>query len=602
MSGFTGIIHLDGAPADPAILEGMTHLAQKHGDGRCDTWVETNAGLGHCLLRTTPESATERQPFSFDGKRWIVGDARVDERRPLVAALQARDRPASLSRPDIELILHAFHAWGERCVEQFYGDFAFVIWDQHAQRLFCARDSFGIKPFYYARTGATFVFSNNLDSLRAVPGISLELNEAALCDFLAFGYNLDEKATFFKQIARLPPAHTLSLAQSGPAKIHAYQRLVFDQRLQCKNPQEYQEQFIEIFQQAVSDRLRTDRVAFELSGGLDSTSVASVAALEERENPAFSGLAVTTDYSWSDPNDREAHYAGMVAQQTGMQHLQVQAGTKNDFMAPCGTQQPYTRMYAVTSGRFAALVRRHGRVMLTGQGGDPLMDSSGFPLLDQYRELPLPAFTAALIRSAGKKRSLHGLGLSALTTRDPARIRMPAIPAWIKSDLLRRAASPERWHELFYRPGRYPPRCRHEMAYDELRLPVWTYLFEDYYQQLFCGIDCRHALFDIRLINFFFAVPPSLKQDKALLRDAMQGRLPEAVRRRPKTVFSSDMTQSLLNDTGTFSKLDLALKNCASWIDRAVYLKALRRYARGAGGDHFVMLSPLDLNQWINDQ
>ena len=136
-------------------------------------------------------------------------------------------------------------------------------------------------------------------------------------------------------------------------------------------------------------------------------------------------------------------------------------------------------------------------------------------------------------------------------------------------------------------------------VYDEIQMPMWTFLFEDYFHDLFCGIDCRHPLFDIRLINFFFSIPASLKQDKSLIRNTMKGLLPEAVRQRPKAVFTVAMTQSLLADEATFSTLDLSLKNCGRWIDKAVYLQALRQYARGEGGDVFVIMSPIDLEQWI---
>jgi asparagine synthase (glutamine-hydrolysing) len=127
MSGFAGIIHLEGAPVDQDILDRMTRLAERHGGDRYNILCESDIGFGHCLLQTTPESVHEQQPFSFDGNTWIVGDARVDEREPLVATLRDKGRQASMSRPDIELVLHAFYAWGGRCVEHFYGDFAFAI-------------------------------------------------------------------------------------------------------------------------------------------------------------------------------------------------------------------------------------------------------------------------------------------------------------------------------------------------------------------------------------------------------------------------------------------------------------------------------------------
>jgi asparagine synthase (glutamine-hydrolysing) len=369
MSGFTGIIHLDGAPADPDLLEKMTRLAERHGGDANNTWCESNVGFGHSLLKTTPESLHEQQPYSFDRNIWIVGDVRVDEREQLVSALLDKGRQASLSQPDIELVLHAFHAWGEQCIEHFYGDFAFAIWDKEKRSLFCARVSFGVKPFYYAHTGSTFVFSNNLDSVRACPGISNELNDAAIGDYLAFGYNLDEKATFFRDIARLAPAHTLGLDQSNKLNIRHYQRLILTNRIHYKNPNDYNEHFLELFKQSVSDRLRTDRVGIELSGGLDSTSVASMAALLGKEIANFSCLGVTTSNSTGDPEDQEAHFAAMVAAGLGMEHETVEASTKSDFYAHCNTPQPFPSPFMAISIRFSALIRTHGPVMLSGSAG-----------------------------------------------------------------------------------------------------------------------------------------------------------------------------------------------------------------------------------------
>ena len=89
--------------------------------------------------------------------------------------------------PDSELILHAYAAWGEACVQHLRGDFAFAIWDARRKVLFCARDHFGVKPFYYAELDGVFIFSNTLDCVRLHPDVSGELNESAVADFLLFG-------------------------------------------------------------------------------------------------------------------------------------------------------------------------------------------------------------------------------------------------------------------------------------------------------------------------------------------------------------------------------------------------------------------------------
>jgi len=600
MSGFAGIIHLDGAPADPDLLEKITRLAERHGGDGFNIHCEQEFGFGHSLLDTMPESASEKQPFTFDQNTWIVGDVRVDAREELIHELTKQDRRARASQPDIELVLHAYHAWGEDCVDHLLGDFAFAIWNRKERRLFCARDSFGVKPFYYALLGDAFIFSNDIDAMRAHSGISTELNEAAIGDYLAFGYNLDEKRTYFADIERLPPSHTLLVRAGQKPRLHKYFRLVVDQRIRYKTTEEYCEHFLELFEQAVNDRLRTNRVGFELSGGLDSTSVASMAALLGRELPGFSSKGVTTDNSKRDPDDQEAHFAVMVAEHFGFEHKSVDAGAKEDFYAYCGTSQPFPSPFMAISIRFSDLIRTHGRVMLSGQGGDPFLHGSGYRLLDEYRESTLTAFALGIIKSALRKKSIRGLGLRSLWAKGSPRVTMPNIPAWLKRDFMQRAGSVERWKDLFYKPGRYPPGCQVELAWDELHMPVWTHLFEDYYHDMFSGIDCRHPLFDIRLINFVFAIPMSIKRDKKLLRQTFQDRLPEPVLLRPKSVASADSVQLILSDEATFASLDLSLQHQAPWIDRTQYLQALERYALGEAGDKYTTLAPISLKLWMN--
>src|SRR5579862_4789949 len=184
MSGIVGIVNFDGAPVDRALLSRMTGFMQFRGPDATRTWMDGAAGFGHTLLKATDESECEEQPFTLDGHTWIVADARVDGRRELVSKLKAKSCDVSLDRPDVELILHAWHVWREECVEHLVGDFAFAVWDAPRQRLFCARDHMGAKPFYYLHAGSTVVFSNTLDCVRLHPLASDQLNDLAIADFL----------------------------------------------------------------------------------------------------------------------------------------------------------------------------------------------------------------------------------------------------------------------------------------------------------------------------------------------------------------------------------------------------------------------------------
>ncbi|MEK7834195.1 MAG: asparagine synthetase B, partial [Acidobacteriota bacterium] len=209
MSGIAGIYNLDGRPVDPQLLRQMTDSLIFRGPDAQDIWLDGHIGFGHTMLRTTTESYREHQPCSLDGQVWITADARIDGRVELIQKLQPKVRADLKSATDVELILHAYDVWGEACVEHLLGDFAFAIWDGRQKRLFCARDHFGIKPFFYAKVADHFIFSNTLNCVRLHTAVSDELNEQAVGDFLLFNGNQDLGMSAFADVQRLPPAHTL---------------------------------------------------------------------------------------------------------------------------------------------------------------------------------------------------------------------------------------------------------------------------------------------------------------------------------------------------------------------------------------------------------
>ena len=172
MSGIVGIFQQDGAPIEPALLQSLVDFLAYRGPDAQDSWMETSICLGHTLLRTTKESLAERQPAGLEGRYWITADARLDGRTDLLAALDLAESGIGHSVPDSELILRVYAKWGAACVEHLRGDFSFAIWDATTKQLFCARDQFGIKPFYYTIVGSVFIFSNTLDCIRKHPAVS----------------------------------------------------------------------------------------------------------------------------------------------------------------------------------------------------------------------------------------------------------------------------------------------------------------------------------------------------------------------------------------------------------------------------------------------
>jgi len=160
MSAIAGIHFSDERPVNHGDLSRMLDTMRHRGPDRLGLWFDGPAGLGHCLLWTTPESLNEFLPtWNSSSQLAITADARIDNRDELLASLEI-PRDISRETPDSKLILLAYERWSERCLERLLGDFVFAIWDRPKRTLFCARDHFGVKPFYYHHSNDGFFFAS----------------------------------------------------------------------------------------------------------------------------------------------------------------------------------------------------------------------------------------------------------------------------------------------------------------------------------------------------------------------------------------------------------------------------------------------------------
>src|SRR5579862_1739106 len=277
MSAIAGVVYLDGRPVNGEPERMAERLAHRGPDGS-GAWTRGSVGLGHRLRHTTPESLSEAQPVVVrSGRLALVADARIDNRAELLEALSVEPRPAPIS--DAELILRAYEAWGDQCPERLLGDFAFAVWDERRQVLFCARDHFGAAPFYYHHApGRAFIFASEIKALFCCPEVPRRLNEERLSDYLQPMLE-DKTATFHQEIHRLAPAHRAVMSRDG-IRIEEYWALDPEREIRCSSDAEYAEGFRERFLEAVRCRARSAfPVGSLLSGGLDSSSIACAARM-----------------------------------------------------------------------------------------------------------------------------------------------------------------------------------------------------------------------------------------------------------------------------------------------------------------------------------
>ncbi|WP_176584709.1 lasso peptide isopeptide bond-forming cyclase [Priestia megaterium] len=281
MSAIAGIYQSNNEPVPAEHVSRIMKALQKYPADDIQISHKENIFLGCHAQWITQESVGEQQPYcDYERQLAITADAIIDNRNELFEKLQVK-RIERKTMTDSQLILLAYHKWGEESPKHLVGDFAFVIWDERKQMLFGARDFSGSRTLYFYRNTNRFAFCTTIEPLLSLPYVEKKLNEQWLAEFLAISGMIDvvdASITPYKNIAQVPPSHSITVI-GETIKLKQYCTLTSVKTLKLKSTEEYVEAFQEVFQEAVTSRLRTYRqVGAQLSGGLDSGSIVSFAA------------------------------------------------------------------------------------------------------------------------------------------------------------------------------------------------------------------------------------------------------------------------------------------------------------------------------------
>ena len=392
MNAICGFHRRDGAIRAQAGdgLDAMLAVLGGHGEDGA-RWTEGMAGLG-CRRLSASAAGKDRVEaalcFDRDAGLVLAADARLDDRGALCAALgvPGAERPGLT---DGDLILRAWTRWRRDCPNHLLGDYAFAVWDAHRRILFCARDHIGVRPFYYALNGKQFVFASAVEAILAVPGVSAALDEARVAAHLTSEMLPGDTGTFFEAVRKLPPGHTLTVEEAsrgvGPPRVRI-ERYWHPEHAPLARPatdDAYAEQFLDLCAQAVRDRLRGGSVGVHLSGGLDSSSIAVLAARELRRE----GRPPPCAFTWLPPlgaappkpeHAREYALIDAVARQEGLQTFfcaispeEMLAVLRSDVALP-GVQ-----VHACEEPVQQCAAARNVDVLLSGWGGDECVSFNG---------------------------------------------------------------------------------------------------------------------------------------------------------------------------------------------------------------------------------
>jgi asparagine synthase (glutamine-hydrolysing) len=553
VSGIIGIFQRDGAPVPMQQLQVMTDfMAYRGPDGR-NTWVGNEIGLGHATLRTY------RAPSNLEPMQLrllsITADVRLDSKSDLIKKLETVGQRIEANPSDAMLLLHAYTAWGPECVDHLRGDYAFGIWDAAAKTLFCARDHFGIKPFFYADVGTLFVFGNTLNCLRLHPAVTNRLNESAVGDFLLFGLNWNKATTIFQDIQRLPPAHSL-LVSTDTLQIRRYWYPPTHEQIRYVRTEDYAKRFTELFEAAVVDRLPPGSVSILLSGGLDSGAVAAVASEFSKSRGGCPDVRSYTVGFDSLIPDNEGFYGRKMADHLGIPNDYVTLGNIElfekwedpEYRPPEPSENP---MYAGLFEQFRT-VALHSRVALSGEGADNLMYFQMWPYIKNLGRTQqwsrLIAETAWFLWI----RPFPWLGIARRIQWFFKKTRGAGFPTWVDPDFAKRVCLEPRWRECTSPALPQEQHLSHPKGHASMLFPHWTYLFESGDPGVtHFPVEVRYPFLDLRIVHYLLAIPAfPWAYKKRLLRESMKKSLPEDLRIRPKTPLSVDPVLAKIRDQG----------------------------------------------------
>jgi len=567
--------------------------------------------LGSRRLAILDLSPSGHMPMSFAGGRyWITYNGEIYNYRELRQTLEEKGHTFH-SETDTEVILAAYAQWGTDCLHRLNGMFAFALWDAYRRVLFCARDRFGIKPFYYCLTPRMFAFASELKGLLQHPSVSRDLDEETVYDYLVLGLSDHAARTFFADIRPLMPGHYLLIHVDTPAPCpRRWWQVEINPAVDepaCHNEEEIVAEFVSLLEDAVRLRLRSDvPVGSALSGGLDSSVVVSVMnrlLTQERDIPAhLIGTRLKTFTARNlEPEIDEYRYSHQIVELTGAEEfctlLQPQALWNALDRFVWALDEPVNSTSQFAQWSVMELAKQGGvTVLLDGQGGDEIL--AGYyaylpPYIEQIRHQQglWPALEAALqVIRVGGRNAFHVLyrhyrhmfpgrlarGLSALSSHRP----LPgqggsALQDWQLAPSFMARFQAKQWHPTMgWEEGGLVGLLHRDLT--STNLPKLL-RYEDRNSMAF-SLETRLPFLDYRLVEFVSSLPLSYRirrgWSKWILRRGFQDMLPrEICWRRTKLGFPTPEFRWLLAGSSRIRTL------LGRWQDSPLLTRYVRRDA-----------------------
>ena len=577
MCGIAGLLNLSIQPiSNPARrLDAMNELQSHRGPDGVGVWVHPNQhlGLAHRRLSIIDLTSSGYQPMNDRSGNWIVCNGEIYNYLELRNELGAEK---FISTSDTEVILFAYRKWGTDCVNHLRGMFSFALWDETKQTLFCARDRFGIKPFYYMVNNSIFYFASEVKAL--LPFVDqIETDLDGFKDYLTFQLCLAGK-TLFKGIHELLPAHFAQIIK-GNVKIKKYWEVYFEPDFN-HTEKYFEEQLRALFQDSVTFHLRSDvPVGAYISGGLDSSSIASLASDQQA---AGAMIGFTGKFSSFGPEFDESHYARALAKNKGFDLKEVDI-TAEDFIENI-RRVIYHMDYPVAGpGSFSQfmvskLAAVHRRVVLGGTGGDEIFGGYTRYLIAYFEQCIKGAIEGTindgnfivtyesiipnLVALQNYKPLLQKFwreGLFETMDRRYFRLvnRAPTLDNEINWSALEPYSARETFEQIFNSRNVHQESYFDLMTHFDFKTLLPALLQVEDRMSMAHGLESRVPLLDHPIVEIAATIPSNIKfkngNMKHIFKDVVQPYLPDVIiNRKDKMGFPTPLSEWITNEARDF--------------------------------------------------
>jgi len=377
MCGIAGIISKNHRLVSEERIRSAAQCLRHRGPEGEGVWLndEQTAVLGHLRLSIIDLSENAAQPLHYLDRYTIIHNGEIYNYIEIKNGLSQKGYKFS-TQSDTEVIVAAYDAYRENCLQHFDGMFAFAIWDEKEKKLFAARDRFGEKPFFFFYDEEQLLIASEIKSLWSL-GVAKKVNSAMLYNFLSIGYTgnpVDPQETFFQNIRKLPAASFLTFSlQTNQLQIENYWQIYIDVKPVSENAAI--EKFQHLFSESVKKRLRSNvSIGTSLSGGLDSSSI--VAFCDKESSNTYTHKCFTASFKNFEKD--ELKYAKKVAQQFRLEHyvVEIDGNDITDLMRKVMSHQeePFSSASVLAQYKVFEAAKQNGvTVLLDGQGADEVL-------------------------------------------------------------------------------------------------------------------------------------------------------------------------------------------------------------------------------------